>query len=143
MNLLDTNIFLELLLDQKRAAECERLLELVSKGTVEAVVTHFTVHAIEAALGSGKSLDAFLRNLEHSVGLYVYDTNISEEIAVSLISKKIDRDFDDTLQYYVAKKLGVDSIVTFDEHFDGLDVNRVEPDDLLSKPGGQHDKTKH
>ncbi|GEM_PF-6800346 len=28
MNLLDTNIFLELLLDQKRADECERLLEL-------------------------------------------------------------------------------------------------------------------
>gem|GEM_PF-1148657 len=32
MILLDTSIFLELLLDQKRAAECERLLELVSKG---------------------------------------------------------------------------------------------------------------
>ncbi len=143
MNLLDTNIFLELLLDQKRAAECERLLELVSKGTVEAVVTHFTVHAIEAYLGGGKSLEAFLRNLEHSLGLFVHETNISDEIAISLISKKIDRDFDDTLQYYVAKKLGVDSIVSFDEHFDGLDIKRVEPDDLLRKPGLQHDESKH
>jgi predicted nucleic acid-binding protein len=131
--LLDTNIFLELLLDQKRAGECESLLELVSTGRVEAAVSHFTVHAVEAALGGGKNLDAFLRNLEHSVGLYVYDTNISDEIAVSLISKKIDRDFDDTLQYYVAKKLGVEAIVSFDDHFDGLDISRTEPDDLLRK----------
>jgi predicted nucleic acid-binding protein len=141
LNLLDTNIFLELLLDQKRAGECERLLEFVSKGTIEAVVTHFTVHAIEACLGSGKNLEAFLRNLQHFLGLFVYDTNISDEI--SLVSKKIDRDFDDTLQYYVAKKLGVDSIVTFDEHFDGLDIDRVEPNDLLRKPIGQHHESKH
>lgn len=133
MILLDTNIFLELLLDQKQATECESLLELVSTGRVEAAVTHFTIHAIEVALGSGKSLDAFLRNLEHSAGLYVYDTSISEEIAVSLISKKIDRDFDDTIQYFVAKKLGAQAIVSFDEHFDGLDIPRTEPDDLLRK----------
>lgn len=112
-------------------------------GRSQAVVTHFTVHAIEACLGSGKNLEAFLRNLEHSLGLFVYDTNISDEIAISLVSKKIHRDFDDTLQYYVAKKLGVDSIVSFDEHFDGLDINRVEPDDLLRKPGRQHDQSKH
>ncbi len=132
--LLDTNIFLELLLDQKRANECENLLELVSRGRMEAVVTHFTVHAIEAALGSGKNLDVFLRNLEHSVGLYVYDTSVSEEIAISLISKKIDRDFDDAVQYYVAKKLGADPVVSFDQHFDGLDISRVEPHELLRKP---------
>lgn len=131
MILLDTNIFLELLLGQKRAAECESLLALVSKGEIEATVTHFAVHAVQAALTPGKSLETFLRNLEHSVGLYIYDTNLSEEMAAALISEKIDRDFDDGLQYYVAKKLGVDAIVSFDEHFDGLDIRRAEPHDLL------------
>ncbi len=126
-------MFLELMLNQKRATECERLLELIPKGAVEAAVTHFTVHAIEAALGSGKNLDIFLRNLEHSVGLYVYDTNISEEIAASLISKKIERDFDDTLQYYAAMRLGASAIVSFDEHFDGLDIDRAEPADFFRK----------
>lgn len=133
MILLDTNIFLELLLDQKRAAECESLLELVSKGEMEAAVTHFAVHAVEAALVSGENLERFLRNLEHSMGLYIYDTNLSEEMAAALISKKISRDFDDTLQYYVAKKLGADAIVSFDEHFDGLDIRRAEPHDILHK----------
>lgn len=77
--LLDTNIFLELLLGQKRAAECENLLELIAKGQTEATVTHFSVHAIEAALGDASSLETFLRNLEHSLGLSIYETNLSEE----------------------------------------------------------------
>ena len=133
MILLDTNIFLELLLDQKHAGECESLLDLVSKGEVEAAVTHFAIHAVEVALRSGKSLETFLRNLEHSLGLYIYDTNLGEEMAVALISRRIRKDFDDTLQYYVAKKLGADAIVSFDEHFDELDIHRVEPRDILRK----------
>jgi predicted nucleic acid-binding protein len=127
--LLDTNIFLELLLGQRRATECENLL--ISKGQTEATVTHFTVHAVEAVLGDESSLAAFLRNLEHSVGLYIYETNLSEEMAAALMSEKIGLDFDDTLQYYVAKKLGVDAVVSFDEHFDKVDLRRVEPRDLL------------
>ena len=131
MILLDTNIFLELLLDQRRAAECEELLELISKGEIEATVTHFAVHAVEAALVTGEKLEAFLRNLDHCVGLYVYDTNLSDEMAIALMTKRIGLDFDDTLQYYVAKKVGVEAIVSFDEHFDGLDLQRVEPHALL------------
>jgi predicted nucleic acid-binding protein len=130
--LLDANIFLELLLDQKRAGECEDLLELVSKGRTEAAVTHFAVHAIEAAIPDTRSLATFLANLEHSVGLSIYDTNLSDEIAAALISQKIGLDFDDTLQYYVAKKLAVDAVVSFDEHFDKLDIRRIEPRDILS-----------
>ena len=127
MILIDTNIFLELLLGQKRVAECQRLLDAVSRGEKEALVTHFTVHAVEATLRTGEPLTIFLRNLDHSLGLYIYDTDISEEMAAGLVSEKIERDFDDALQYYVAKKLGVESSVSFDEHFDGLDIKRVEP----------------
>ena len=133
MILLDTNFFLELLLNQKRADECENLLDLISKGKMEATITHFAVHAVEAALKDADSLAIFLRNLEHSVGLSVYETNLSEEMAAALISQKIGLDFDDTLQYYVAKKLGVDAIVSFDEHFNKLDIRRVEPRDLLTR----------
>jgi predicted nucleic acid-binding protein len=97
------------------------------------VVTHFTVHA-EASLPDKVSLETFLRNLEHSVGLYVYDTNLSEEMAAALLSEKMGLDFDDALQYYVAKKLGVDAIASFDEHFDQLDLRRIEPYQFVSRP---------
>ncbi len=45
MILLDTNVFLELMLGQSGAADCEVLLRAVAKGRIEAVVTHFTVQA--------------------------------------------------------------------------------------------------
>ena len=51
MILLDTNIFLELFLKQDRAAQCERLLDYISEGELEAVVTRFSVHAVEEILG--------------------------------------------------------------------------------------------
>jgi len=45
-------------------------------------------------------------------------------------------DFDDALQSYIAKKLGV-KIVSFDKHFDkvkGLD--RVTPEDIVKNSNG-------
>jgi predicted nucleic acid-binding protein len=50
--LIDTNIILELLLGQSRGDECEELLNRVSRGELEAVITHFSVHAIGAVLTS-------------------------------------------------------------------------------------------
>ncbi len=130
MILLDTNIFLELLLDQKKANQCERLLEQVAEGKIEVVVTRFSVHAVEAIIGKSKDVAKFLRNVDASTGLLVYDTGNSDEMAATILQEKTKLDFDDALQYYVAKKLGVSPIVTFDSDFDSLDVKRVEPEAL-------------
>jgi uncharacterized protein len=127
MILLDTNVFLELLLGQKRAGDCQALLEKVSRGGVEAVATHFSIHATEALIGEGVLLSRFIRNVESSEGLYVYDTDLAEESSASLLTGAESLDFDDALQYYVAKRLGVSAIVSYDRHFDGLDVPRIEP----------------
>ncbi len=132
MILLDTNVFLELLLGQKRAGDCRDLLERVSNGRMEAVATHFSIHAVEAAIGGGELLMSFVRNVESSEGLRVYDTDLTEESSAALLTGRIKLDFDDALQYYVAKRLGAEAIVSFDRHFDGLDVPRKEPRQLLS-----------
>jgi len=131
--LVDTNIFLELLLNQKRADECEAFLERVSKGEEEAVVSHFSVHGIESFLGEGPALTNFLKGLATSKGLSIHESGLSEEIAVSMLAQSINRDFDDSLQYFLAKKLGAQSIVSFDGHLDGLDVERTEPVDHLPR----------
>ncbi len=133
MILLDTNIFLELQLGRERAADCEELLNATSTGKIEATATHFAIHAVEAILRNNKALTTFLRNLENSQGLYIYETSIADEIATAMLSKSLKRDFDDTLQYYTAKKLGADAIVSYDKHFDGLDIPRVEPAKILSE----------
>ena len=133
MILLDTNVFLELMLGQSKAADCEALLDAVSKGKIEAVVTHFTVHAVEAVLSSGEALLTFLRNLENSLGLTVFETGVAEEISVAMFTKRESLNFDDALQYYVAKRLGAEAIVSYDKHFDKLDVPRIEPSHFIKK----------
>jgi len=50
-----------------------------------------------------------------------------------MLTKRESLDFDDALQYYVAKRLGAEAIVSFDRHFDKLDVPRIEPSSLLKK----------
>lgn len=135
MLLIDTNIFLELFLGQKKAGDCERLLEKVSKGDVEAVVTKFTVHAAEAVLNDPALILAFVRNLQNSLGLTVYESSLEDEMASSMLMDKVKLDFDDALQYYVAKKLGAEAIISYDKHFDKLDVARKEPADLLKARG--------
>lgn len=133
MFLIDTSIFLELLLDQKRAEECEQLLEKVAKGDIEAVITSFTVHTVETILNDSKLVLTFLRNVENSLGLSIYDTTIDDQLAIAMLMNEKKLDFDDCLQYYVAKKLGAEAIVSFDKHFNGLDIPRKEPEEVLSK----------
>src|SRR5579864_3731215 len=110
MILIDTNVFLELALDQEKAADCATFLSRVSDGSIEATVTHFTIHAVEASLRSGKHLTEFLRNIESSEGLRVSGTSVSEEASIAVLAEKMGKGFDDALQYFVAKKIGSTAI---------------------------------
>lgn len=131
MLLVDANIFLELFLGQEKANECERFLQKVSAGELEAVVSKFTIHAIEALLNDSRLILAFLRNVENSLGLDVYETSVEEEMGASMLMDKVKLDFDDAVQYYLAKKLGVEAIVSYDKHFDNLEIKRKEPSEFL------------
>lgn len=57
----------------------------------------------------------------------MYDTDTSDEIAIALIMKEIKLNFDDTLHFYVAKKIGTEGIVSFDSDFDKVDIDRLVP----------------
>lgn len=131
MLLVDTNIFLELFLGQEKAEECEKFLQKISNGELEAVVSKFTVHAIEAILNDSALILTFLRNFQGSLGLNMYETSMEDEMAASMLMDKIKLDFDNAIQYYLAKKLGVEAIVSYDKHFDKVDVKRREPSEFL------------
>jgi hypothetical protein len=134
MYLVDTNIFLELLLGRKKSNDCEEFLNLVADGRIDAVVTSFSIHAVEAIIGKNyRLLQDFLRNVINSIGLRVYMTTNEEELEAAIVAEKTKLDFDDGIQYFVAKKLGVRAIISFDEHFDGLDIPRKEPKEILNE----------
>lgn len=128
---VDTSVLVEFLLDQKRADECGTLLDSISKKKIEAVVSHSSLHAIEAMVRSHQKLSLLLKNME--VSMQIFETTISDEQAVAILSGEIRRDFDDTLQYYVAKRTGSEAIVSFDRHFDKLDIPRLEPSEMLER----------
>jgi len=112
MLLVDANISLELFLGQKKADECQPFLNKISSGELEADVSKFTIHTIEATLNNSAQILTFLRNLQGSLGLTIYETSIEDEIATSPLMNKVKLDFDDALHHHLAKKLGVKAIVS-------------------------------
>lgn len=134
MFLVDTNIFLEILLEQNNSEECEKFLEWSYKNGIPLACTHFSIHAIEAMLSirnKFQEIEDFLQNLENMPNLQVYATTIEEEKQIIKIARKIKLDFDDALQYFVAKKTGASNIVSFDSHFDKTSIKRKTPKEFF------------
>ena len=130
---IDANIFLEFLLKQERTAESVALMKRVEDGKFEAYITSFSLHSIEVILDRRKDsvlLEEFLDNVIQTQGLQIYQTEPIEEKDISALTRTLQLDFDDTLQYFVAKKLGA-QLVSFDHDFDSTDLQRIEPRALL------------
>ncbi len=130
MYLIDTNIFLEIMLARSKSRECEGFLELIKSGEKKGFVTDFSIHSIIVIMGSyGRKteLKKFLKSLTAYEGLTIYNTSISDEIKAVDISLKTGLDLDDSIQYFAALSTGAKGIVSLDKHFDGLDVKRIVP----------------
>ncbi len=118
MYLFDTNIILEILLDQAQAENCQKVLETVDEKH-EGWMTSFAIHAIAAILSKAKKydrLEIFLKAWREHPFLHCYDTTLDEEIQVCHLSLKSGLDFDDALQYFVARKKKL-KFVTLDRDF--------------------------
>jgi len=134
MYLIDTNIFLEVLLGRRRKKECKRFLREIRDGKLRAFFTDFSVHSIIVIMSSFNRLDGlkkFLRSLRGYKGLSVYNTSLGDEVRAIENCKKLNLSVEDSIQYTVARKLGVTAIISYDKHFDGLDIPRLEPSNVV------------
>ena len=130
MYLFDTNIFLEYLLDQAQADACGILIDSIHRNK-SAWITSFSLHAIETIVGSKpknkKLLLDFLTHLQSHPYFKIYTTTLEEEIEIIQLCPKIGLDFDDALQYFVAKKKGF-SLITLDKDFSIIkDIEVIHP----------------
>jgi hypothetical protein len=104
--LIDTNIFLEVLLERENKDECVSLLRRIEQGEIEAFTTSFTVHSIEVMMDHFKKikeLKIFLETIKGFKGLNIYYTNIGEEI--SAVEEMIEGlDFDDCTSILCSKE---------------------------------------
>jgi predicted nucleic acid-binding protein len=118
---------------QKKKEECKLFLNQLKDGKQKGVVTDFTIHSIIVIMGSLNKIDelkTFLLSLTTYEGLAIHDTRISEEINAATIAIQENLDMDDAIQYSVAISTKVETIVSFDKHFNKLKIPRKEPHQL-------------
>jgi predicted nucleic acid-binding protein len=130
MYLVDTNIFLEVLLSRAKKEECKQLLRSLRDGKKSSVVTDFTIHSIIVIMDSLSKLNGlkiFLSSLLAYKGLHIYHTTITDEINATEIATQQKLDMDDAIQYSTALSTNIEAIISFDKHFNNLKVPRMEP----------------
>ena len=132
---VNSNVFLELELDQELTDECEIFLNKVRKGVLRAITTGFHIDSILIIMENyGRSLsdlEIFLSSLLGYKGLEVYTLSILDRISATRWMDKLNLDLDDAIAYHVMKRLNIDKIVSYDRHFDSIkDITRLEPSEL-------------
>lgn len=132
--LIDTNIFLEILLDQEKSEECEELLFKLDKLEEEFFVSGFALHSIEVIMtreGKKQDLKSFLKDIAF-LGVQRVNTTTLEEAEIVSLMKEKGLDFDDSTQYFICEKMDL-NIISYDNHFDQTGIERVTPKEILEK----------
>jgi len=123
MYLLDTNIFLEILLDQEKSAVCK---EFLNKKYDKIFLSDFSLHSIGVILFRYKKKEIFKKFIEDVVSeIKILNLHSSEYQVFSKDSTSYQLDFDDFYQYSVAKYYDLE-IVTMDSDFKQIkDINVI------------------
>ena len=132
MYLLDTNIWLERLLDQARAAEVKQLLDALDSS--ELALSDFSFHSICVILSrSGKFpvLDQFILDLFILGQVSLLRISPGNTCAVTVAMQTQRLDFDDAYQYVLARRDNL-IVVSFDTDFDRTDLPRRTPAQVLT-----------
>jgi predicted nucleic acid-binding protein len=136
MFLVDTNVWLERLLDQARSAEVGQFLDAIASN--ELLISDFTLHSIGIILdrlGQRSTLPQFVDDL--FVDGEVTLVSVPPQAMGRLVSQmdRFNLDFDDAYQY-VAAEQSDSVIVSFDGDFDRTDRGRQAPADALAASQG-------
>ena len=131
MYLVDTNVWLERLLDQERSWEVGRFLDLVSSDQL--FITVFAFHSIGIVLSRLNCVGAFLQFVRDAfIDGDVSVVRLDPEDMTKVVSamQRFKLDVDDAYQYAVAERYGL-TIVSFDSDFDHTERSRKLPKDLI------------
>lgn len=135
MFLIDTNVFLEVMLARAKRKACIEVLNAVKIAREKAAVTDFTIYSIMIILdgrGRLRELDRFLRSLSAYKGLTLYASSLEDKLEAVELAVSGEFDVDDAVQYASAKSLGAKAIISLDRHFDDHLIPRMDPSEFVS-----------
>ena len=133
MYLVDTNIWLERLLNQSKSDEVGRFLGSVAADRL--AMTDFALHSLSIILVRLDRTENLLRFVEDTVvqgDVRLVRLNPEDISRLIQVSKEWKLDFDDAYQY-VAAELHNLTLVSFDSDFDRTGRGRRTPSDLLKE----------
>ncbi|WP_036028111.1 type II toxin-antitoxin system VapC family toxin [Leptolyngbya sp. PCC 6406] len=131
MYLIDTNIWLERLLDQQQSDIVGQLLAKLPSDQL--AMTDFTLHSIALAMMRrqlGTAFEQFVQDvfIEGAVGLLSLSPTELSRVVVTMQQQQLD--YDDAYQYVVAVAFQL-TFVSFDKDFDGTTLGRKTPQQIL------------
>jgi len=129
--LVDTNVWLERLLDQERAQEVHDFLDSVP--TERLWMTDFTFHSIGLALTRLKRADGLLTFVKDAFvdgAVRLCRLEPQDMTDVVIAAQEADLDFDDAYQYVAALRYDL-TLVSFDRDFDRTKRGRKTPAQAL------------
>jgi hypothetical protein len=130
MYLLDTNIILELLLEQEKADEVEYFLRNTSLSQL--CLSEFSLYTIGINLLRRQKSDSFLKMIEDMLimgGVQLIRLKVEDMEKLVDFSKRFNLDFDDAYQYTLAEKYNL-TLVSFDSDFDKTERGRKTPKEV-------------
>ena len=128
--LIDTNVFLEIILEQEKADEAEALLAKAADHDL--FISDYSLHSIGLLLFRRKQHDVFqtfLRDIAINAGVTMVSLSPDDMGATVDVATKYDLDFDDSYQYVAAQKYNL-TLVSFDSDFDRTERGRRTPAEI-------------
>jgi predicted nucleic acid-binding protein len=132
MYLVDTNVWLELLLEQEKEEDVRQFFQNVEALLLS--ITDFSLYSIGVILTKLKKDDVFKDFLSDTIEdsgvirICLDTADLKQAIAVR---QRYQLDFDDSYQYVAAEKYNY-AIVSFDSDFDRTERGRKTPKEALS-----------
>ncbi len=133
MYLLDTNIWLERLLDQGRSAEVGEFLSSIPSERL--FITDFSLHSIGVILGRLGCMEAFCNFIsdlfiDGSVTVIALEPGQMQLLVHAMETYRLD--FDDAYQYTAAIEHDL-ALMSFDSDFERTPGGKVSPADVIRR----------
>ena len=138
--LVDTNVWLERLLDQERSEEVGRFLDQIPPA--QYCLTEFAFHSIGISLIRLAKKDLLLKFVRDTIGdqtVVLVRLGPEDIERVVAATERFKLDFDDAYQYVAAEKHNM-TLVSLDADFDRTERGRKTPAEVLEEPSVVSDK---